>query len=452
MTSPRWRLAPTALAVLFLLSGCASTVDRMVDRAGDVAGRAVDRQVDRRTDRAVNGAIDGMFDAGERAVRCVFTDEACIRRAQGNGDPVVLTDADGQPVDRNGDPVTESNAEDAVIRAPGSGNAPGSGVSSNYDFVPGERVLFFADFENDRVGNFPNGITFVKGTAEVVEWQGNKMYRAEGTSFVTIPLPETLPERFTIEFDLYRANTGNTACNNGIHLAFEELDPDDYLGYGDNKPGATVSMADCTSGIRDYRDGPSSTITTGNDAVVGTGVTPIRVAVDGSYMKVYINERRVANLPNADIQRGNALYMTTSGYEGQYIYLDNLRIAAGGREILYEQLMADGRATLGGLLFDTGSAQIQSGSTAVLQGLKQALDQNAGLRLRVEGHTDNTGSADANERLSQQRAQAVVAWLTQNGVASSRLEAVGMGQTSPVADNGTPAGRQTNRRVEVVRL
>lgn len=77
--------------------------------------------------------------------------------------------------------------------------------------------------------------------------------------------------------------------------------------------------------------------------------------------------------------------------------------------------------------------------------------ENAALKLRVEGHTDNQGAAAANQALSETRAQAVVAWLTGRGVSASRLTTAGLGQTRPVADNATDAGRAKNRRVELVK-
>jgi outer membrane protein OmpA-like peptidoglycan-associated protein len=73
------------------------------------------------------------------------------------------------------------------------------------------------------------------------------------------------------------------------------------------------------------------------------------------------------------------------------------------------------------------------------------------LRLAIEGHTDNAGSAAANKPLSQQRAQAVVTALTARGIAGARLTAAGFGSEKPIADNATEAGRAKNRRVELVK-
>jgi len=80
------------------------------------------------------------------------------------------------------------------------------------------------------------------------------------------------------------------------------------------------------------------------------------------------------------------------------------------------------------------------------------LQQNADLKLRVEGHTDSQGNGAANQALSEKRAQAVVAWLTGKGISASRLTAKGFGATKPVADNSTDDGRAKNRRVELVKM
>jgi outer membrane protein OmpA-like peptidoglycan-associated protein len=79
------------------------------------------------------------------------------------------------------------------------------------------------------------------------------------------------------------------------------------------------------------------------------------------------------------------------------------------------------------------------------------MQQNADLNLRVEGHTDNQGNGAANQTLSERRAQAVVSWLSAHGAESSRLNAKGLGQTKPIADNAAEDGRAKNRRVELVK-
>jgi outer membrane protein OmpA-like peptidoglycan-associated protein len=116
------------------------------------------------------------------------------------------------------------------------------------------------------------------------------------------------------------------------------------------------------------------------------------------------------------------------------------------------EIEKSGHVAVYGINFDTGKAAILPGSESVLNEIVKLLKQNADLKLRVEGHTDNQGSAGANQALSEKRAQAVMAWLTAHGVAATRLTAKGFGQTKPVADNGTEEGRAKNRRVELAKM
>lgn len=109
-------------------------------------------------------------------------------------------------------------------------------------------------------------------------------------------------------------------------------------------------------------------------------------------------------------------------------------------------------AQLGGnVLFDTNSAALKPQAVAALNELLASMIQpypNA--KITVEGHTDNVGGDADNQRLSEARAQSVVQWLTQHGVAASRLEAHGYGKTRPAYPNDTAANRAKNRRIEII--
>lgn len=106
--------------------------------------------------------------------------------------------------------------------------------------------------------------------------------------------------------------------------------------------------------------------------------------------------------------------------------------------------------TLGDVLFSTGRADLKAGSVANLDRLVAFLGQSPERTVRIEGHTDNRGGQSLNQALSQKRADSVAMYLTGRGVANNRVTAIGEGYNSPVADNTTDAGRQANRRVEVV--
>lgn len=146
-------------------------------------------------------------------------------------------------------------------------------------------------------------------------------------------------------------------------------------------------------------------------------------------------------------------FLQASDNEGYYV-MTIVEREAMKQEIsvteLVDKLSKDGFITLY-INFDTGKSTITPDSAETLDAAARALKEAADLNVEVGGHTDNVGAPDANLKLSQDRAQAVVAALVERGVKAGRLTAKGYGQTSPVADNRTEDGRAKNRRVELVK-
>ena len=106
--------------------------------------------------------------------------------------------------------------------------------------------------------------------------------------------------------------------------------------------------------------------------------------------------------------------------------------------------------TLGDVLFDTGQAVLKPGADLTIDRLAAFMKENPQSRVIIEGHTDSVGSDEYNDALSERRADAVAAALIRRGVPADSVRAIGRGKAFPVASNTTPAGRQQNRRVEIV--
>jgi outer membrane protein OmpA-like peptidoglycan-associated protein len=102
------------------------------------------------------------------------------------------------------------------------------------------------------------------------------------------------------------------------------------------------------------------------------------------------------------------------------------------------------------VLFDTAKYSLRPGAREKLAKVAGIISGHPGLKLEVEGHTDNVGGDDYNQKLSEQRGIAVRDYLTQQGIPSSSVTTEGFGKTKPVASNDTSTGRQQNRRVELV--
>ncbi len=122
--------------------------------------------------------------------------------------------------------------------------------------------------------------------------------------------------------------------------------------------------------------------------------------------------------------------------------------AAGAKVDMKGCVIAD-VVVLKGVNFNSGSAELTDNSKVILDEVAQTLKKNANLMVELAGYTDNTGSKAFNVSLSQRRAQSVVDYLVSRGVNGDNLSAKGYGPDSPIADNGTAAGRSENRRVEM---
>lgn len=433
-----YRLLGT-LALIVAGAGLAQPV--AAQSIGDRLKRKVESKVDRKAEEAL-----------DKAASCIVGDTACVDKAKKEGKTVKMTDAKGNAV--------ATDATSAATSTGGTSGAkesmkPGEGAWANYDFVPGERILFAEDFSKDRIGNFPKRFELHDGNMEIVEWEGKRWLRALSGGDFSVELPETLPERFTIEFDLTIPWGGMSVIGH---------DPKINDPYGRGAPNSVVVVQGSEAGVyRGQRRGesvvdPRSVIEGLSDQYSKAGISDpqrIRIQGDGKYLKVYINENRVSNIPNADFARTNKVTFhleqnTWSGKQAAPL-IGNLSINAGGKE-LYDALVADGRVATQGILFDTNSDVIKPHSTPTLEEITSMLKEHADLKLAIEGHTDNVGDAAANQSLSEKRAAAVKAYLVGKGIDSSRLESRGLGATKPKTGNDTAEGRQTNRRVELVKL
>jgi OmpA-OmpF porin, OOP family len=145
-------------------------------------------------------------------------------------------------------------------------------------------------------------------------------------------------------------------------------------------------------------------------------------------------------------QNGRNLWATL--YKSEF---PEIRAADAGavNKDLGSNLKSNCHVAIYGVLFDFNKSTLQAGSDPVLQQILDMLKKNPTQKIEVQGHTDNVGADAYNQTLSEARAKAIVAWLTQHGIAASRLTGRGFGKTRPIADNATDTGRAKNRRVEI---
>jgi OOP family OmpA-OmpF porin len=351
----------------------------------------------------------------------------------------------------------------AAPAAPAAAGAPGPGpdeaVFSKYDFIPGDKVIFFDDFSDTDVGEFPikwhlKGPKDVGNNAvEVVDYQGQRFLRARpgaiggdqpsATQYLRLVTKGDLPARFTIEFDAVLGHAQIPDYPNR-YLVYLLAHDDQWLV----SEGVGVGVLSISGS-----EGRSANTHTTLSLLDGK-VHHVAISVNGTFVKAYVDHQRVVNDPDAITRpiKQLGLSLAAGGRIGnERVMITNYRLAEGGKDVK-AALTTDGRIVTHGILFDTGADRIKGESLPTLKMILGLLQADAKLRFAVEGHTDDQGGKAINQPLSERRAAAVVAWLVSKGIAPDRLGAKGFGDSKPIDKNTTAEGRANNRRVEFVKF
>lgn len=330
------------------------------------------------------------------------------------------------------------NSSEANDNSHATSAAPSIKSYKNYDFVPGDTVIFESNLADERVGEIPSQFIVSEGQMDVQEEDGmNVIHIVKGPGATFSPRMKTnnyLPDRFTIEFDYKNEVSGAN------HL-------DIYFGDG-NGIMHEVNFFGTIDGIRwtldaGYPKELSKTIDDNPDQW-----HHLAIAVNKNAGKAYVDQYRVLNVNNLT-GKADKISFEVHGYENSFI--KNMRIASGGIDN-YKKVTTDGKIVMHGILFDVDKATLKPESMGSINEIYYLLKKDPSLKFEIDGHTDNTGEAAHNLTLSQQRAASVKTQLVKMGIDAGRLTTKGFGDTKPISDNDTPEGKANNRRVEFVRM
>ena len=340
---------------------------------------------------------------------------------------------DAKPAD------TPTSSEPAAKQADAGAETQVSAVSTKFDFVPGDKVLFFDDFAQDELGEFPAHWKLEEGTLEVAEMKGQRWVRSTSvTSRIAMKLPAmpTLPEYWTFELDFYCGEPSGNVL--------------DVMGMkGDQK---VWDLTFPYSGQNAYflTGKTTSDVQLENEKVWGA-THHVMFMARGNALKVYIDQQRVANIPEIDLTNGAPDHLVVSLWSDKEPMITNVRFAEGNKPVA--DPFANGKFVTYGIYFDSGSDVVKAESAPVLRQLAAFMEKNPTVKVEIDGHTDNEGTPAGNLDLSKRRAASVAKVLTEQfKIAAERFKTDGMGDTKPVASNENPEGRAMNRRVEFTKL
>ncbi len=339
---------------------------------------------------------------------------------------------------------------------------------TRFDFVPGEKVIFSEDFSQESVGEFPSKwFTRSKGETVTLNTAPGKWMRLYPGGFLSPTVD--MKENYTVEFDLimdWPVKGGYLVPSFGIGFydrGFKtEVFSYDYRLVNNMSiqitPFRSEGAVTMTSREESKPKFSSDKMQVSSFDKKSGKVIHVAISVQKERFRLWLDEEKVFDIPGAVPYPGNfnqmKVEMNSSNYTNDQIgyYVSNIRIASGVNNIK-SRLVDEGKVSTTGIQFDVNSDNLRPESYGTINEIAQVLKENPDMKIRVIGHTDNSGSAADNLILSKKRADAVIKVLTSEyGITSGALQADGKGSTAPVADNKTAEGKAMNRRVEFVKM
>ena len=328
---------------------------------------------------------------------------------------------------------------------------------SKYDFIPGAKVIFYDDFTETGVGDFPaSWNTNASGEVVTTNLYPGNWFKMIGSGCIALDEGIKLPDNYTIEYDVitYPKEEGNTAFEFGFYLYSAENPKD--MNEGGAVPGLKggIKMSFGYRGTYSAYDETGYTIEgTKDDAAMEAGKKyRLSFWVQKTRLRVYLDQAKIFDLPKVFKAGFQCNMMRFELWDSGNPMITNFRIAAGLPDTR-NKLMTEGKLVTYGIYFDVNKDVVKPESYGTLKDIATVLNEVPDVKVKIVGHTDADGDDAKNMDLSKRRAASVKAELVKSfGVNADRLQTDGMGESQPVAKNDTPVNKALNRRVEFIKL
>jgi len=400
-------------------------------------------------DKAVSKGLDAVEEGAKDAVSGEEKDEAKSEDQSGDA-----------ASDTKGTENSAKTTESATAEKGKAQEEPALQTFSKYDFIPGEKIIFYEDFTQDAVGDFP-ALWNTNGSGEIVTtnlFPGNWL-KFECREAIWTDALLTLPDNYTIEFDVIPTKGSEGNMKGYTFRLMQSINPAAYdHGSVPGKAGLDFSIE--YFGRPDYRtyinlegaDGLGLSGSKEDDALKQVLNHKYHMALwfQKGRVRVYQDQNKLFDLPKAFTFQG--VKMDRIRFEEGAAMVSNIRIAVGAPD-MRNKLLTEGKLVTYGIYFDVNKDVVKPESYSTLKSIAAILTENPDVKIKIVGHTDSDGADAANLDLSKRRGASVKNELVKTfGIDASRLESDGLGETKPIAPNDTQANKALNRRVELIKL
>lgn len=420
---------------------------------GKVVKRAKDKTV-QRGEQKTDQAIDKTLDKVEEGIGNIFKK----KEKSSKKDPKTSSKKEsGESADSENEEGSDSGATAGTAKAETKKAA--TKPNSKFDFVPGEKELYFDNFERLAIGDFPAEFN-TNASGEVVNVSGkNGKWLSMTKNGVFIPESiKELPENFTLEFEVgLIGDPGNNYSGLALNFTTEkdQLFKDVLFGWSSSilylHPGADLTSIQIlpASGENEI----NNEIPMPQWSQNGNNFAKVSIWRQKGRLRVYLNEDKLVDAPRFFAEsKPYRLAFSRRFFEDCDLLMTNIRFAVAGGDNR-NKLLTEGKFSTNEILFDVNSDKIKPESNKIITEIGTLLTENPGVKVKIIGHTDSDGDAAANLALSKKRAEAVRTRLIYGfGIDETRLISDGKGESVPLNTNKNSEEKSLNRRVEFIKL
>jgi OmpA-OmpF porin, OOP family len=351
----------------------------------------------------------------------------------------------------------DDKAKTEPTKNPAAQDQTGLQSYSNYDFVPGDKVLLYEDFSQDAVGDFPAlWTTDVAGevnTLNIASGNWFNLKSTEGTYWFMKDID--FPKNFILEMDIVPKKEAPRIAAD-IVIFGESTHSEMDKGSDPGTCGLHVTIEKNIWETKGYKKGTNEHLTgsSTNNLVVPEKVNHVIIWVQNRRVRIYHQGGKVLDIPTNIYDGSKFSRLCFKLYRGASSgsYISNIKITSAAPDTR-NKLLTEGKLVTYGIYFDVNKDVVKAESYGTLKDIAAVLNEVPDIKVKIVGHTDSDGQDDANLDLSKRRSASVKAELAKSfNVNADRLVTDGMGETQPVGPNDTPANKAKNRRVEFIKL